>query len=81
MQTELFMTKKDMLYEFIKKKGRCRTSDVIKWGTENYYNRADRTARDLASEGKIWRVKDEIAMIIIGETREDLWSVYLADKG
>jgi hypothetical protein len=77
---ELFKTKKDLLYEFINKNGRCRTSDVIRWGSENYYNRADRTARDLAEEGKIWRVRDEIARILCGDTKEEFWSVYLSDK-
>lgn len=72
--------KKDQLLAFIRSRGRCRTSDVIRWGLDHGHTRAERDARDLAGEGKIWRVRDEIAMIVIGEAKEELWSVYPGDK-
>ena len=65
---------------YIRARGRCRTSDVIRWGLDNHHTRSERDARDLAAEGKIWRVRDEIALVIIGETKEEIWSVYLGDK-
>lgn len=82
-QPDLFSSvksKKEQLLAYIRFKGRCRTSEVMRWGLDNYHTRADRDARQLAIEGKIWRVRDEIARMIIGETKEEIWSVYPADK-
>jgi len=80
---DLFLStksKKEQLYDWVVKKGRCRTSDIIRWGLENYHTRAERDARDLAQEGKIWRVKDIVKMAIAPKSKEDLWSVYAADR-
>ena len=73
-------SKKEQLYDFIKSKGRVRTSEVIKWGTECFDNRSDRNARLLAEEGKIWRMREDIKRAVYGETKEDIWSVYPADR-
>ena len=43
--------KKKELAEFIRLKGVVKTSEIIRWGTLNFYNRADRTKRDLVEEG------------------------------
>ena len=84
--SDLFLetkSKKDQVYEFIKQRGRARTSDIIRFGMSIYYNRADRSARDLASEGKIWRIADHIKLSIpeYANTKEDIWSVHEKDKG
>lgn len=72
-------THKDDLYLFIKGRGRCRTSEVIRWGLDNYYTRADRTARELAEEGLIWRMREDLRDMFY-DTKEDVWSVYEADR-
>lgn len=62
MTTELFlntMTKKAQLECYLRDRRVFKSSDVIKWGTENYSNRADRYKRELAEEGKIRRYTDE----------------------
>jgi len=83
MTTDLFApkSKKEQLFDWIKEQGRCRTSDIIKWGSENYHNRADRDARDLAQEGKIWRMRQDIQDIVYGfKSKESAWSIFEADK-
>ena len=80
MVDDLFLPKKSQLYEWIKKQGRVRTSEVIAWGLDNYHIRADRDCRDLAQEGKIWRANDTVKFVCIGKTKEDLWSTHPADR-
>jgi hypothetical protein len=71
---------KEQVFDFIKANGRRRTSEVIAFGTSIFCNKADRWARELASEGRIWRVKDMVKLVIAPGTREDFWSVLPADK-
>jgi hypothetical protein len=66
-------TKKEKLKDFILSRNWTRTSDVIKWGTENYSNRADRDARDLCAAGLIKRMAEEEKHRLFGNTREDVW--------
>jgi len=73
-------SKKDQLLAYIRARGRCRTSDVIRWGLDNHHTRSERDARDLAAEGKIWRMRDDIKMMVYGNIKEDVWSTYLVDK-
>ena len=78
MTSDLFITKskKDQLLDWIKRRGRARTSEVILWGTSNYCNRADRNARQLAEEGKIFRMADFYKTACYGNTREDAYTIY-----
>ena len=83
VQLELFTepkTKKERLYDFIKERGRVRTSDVIEWGTKNYFNRALRTAYELATEGRIWRMRQDLQHMVFGETHQRAWSTYDGDR-
>jgi hypothetical protein len=73
-------TKKERLYDFIKERGRVRTSDVIEWGTKNFFNRALRTAYELATEGKIWRMRQDLQRMVFGETHQRAWSVFESDR-
>lgn len=71
---ETYMTKKEQLLRFIQRNRRVRTSDVIKWGSYNYLNRAERTSRDLATEGRIKRLSDHEKIIHgYGKTKESVW--------
>ena len=61
------------LLEFIKARHHVKTSEVIRWGLDNYHTRADRDARDLAAEGKIRRMNPEVRDRLYGHIREDIW--------
>lgn len=74
------LSKKEQIYDFIRSKGRVRTSDVIKFGLSIYTNRGDRYARDLAEEGRIWRMRADFKLIVFGKTNEEAWSTYEADR-
>lgn len=78
--TDLFRNKKEQVYDFIKSKGRCSTHQVIEFGLSIFHTRAERDARNLASENKIWRVKDSIKDCIAHKSKESYWSIYEADK-
>lgn len=76
--TDLFIkrsSKKDQLYNFIRDKKWVKTSEIILWGTKNYYNRADRTARDLAKENKIMRMSDDKKNFYFNHSKEDVWMI------
>ena len=79
-------SKKEQVYDFIKSKGRARTSEVIKFGTSIFYNRAERTARNLAdikytNPIRIWRMADNVKMASeYANSKEDIWSTYPNDK-
>lgn len=66
-------TKKEQLRDFILGRNWTRTSDVIRWGSENYSNRADRDARDLCSSGLIRRMDEDEKQRVFGNTKEDVW--------
>ena len=72
--TDLFVkkSKKDFLLEYIREKKWVRTSDVIRWGSEHYDNRACRNARQLAKDGLIRRMSKEEKLFRF-DTKEDLW--------
>lgn len=74
--TDLFIetkSKKDQLLDYIKARHFCRTSEIIAWGVRNYCNRADRNARQLATEGRIKRISDEEKALRFQATKEDIW--------
>lgn len=51
----------ERLLEWMQVKRFFATHDVIRWGTENYYNRADRTKRNFVEQGLIRRLsQDEV---------------------
>lgn len=47
------MTKEDQLLMWILERKEFATHDVMKWGSDNFYNRAAKTARDFAKEIKL----------------------------
>lgn len=77
MTQDLFITekksKKDLLLDYIKSIHYARTSQIIAWGVRNYCNRADRNARQLATEGRIKRISDEEKIFRFQDTREDIY--------
>lgn len=70
------LPKKDQLYLFIKDCVWCPTSKVIRWGLDNFHTRAERDARDLATEGRLRRLTDEEKrMYGFGQSKEEVWRV------
>ena len=47
------MTKADELLKWVQRKKTISTHEFIKWGVDNYYNRAERTKRDFVEQGLI----------------------------
>lgn len=78
MKQDLFnptKTKKQELLEFIKARHWVKTSQVIQFGQEHYYNRAEKTAREFA-EGehpKIKRMPKDEVMLRFGDIHEGVW--------
>ena|SRR3990167_3932211 len=82
---DLFKSKKEQVYDFIKSKGRVRTSEVIKFGSSIFSNRAEKDARDLGNSKytnpvKIWRMRDDIKRAVYGDIKEDAWSTLEVDR-
>ena len=75
MTQDLFATKskKEQLLDYIKSIHYARTSEIIRWGSAHFDNRADRNARQLAVEGRIKRVSDEEKIFRFQDTKEDIW--------
>ena len=55
----LTLSKKDRLALYLKGKEFFRTSDVIRWGSDNYCNRSDRYKREYISSGLARELTDE----------------------
>jgi hypothetical protein len=67
------LSKKEQLRLWIKSKEFARTSEVIRWGSDNFTNRADRYARDLAEEGFLRRLTLEEERFRGFKTKEGIW--------
>lgn len=83
MLTDLLISKKEQVYQFIKQRGRARTSDVAAFGVSIYHpDRACRDARDMAAEDppRIWRIRKDLQDILYPNTKEDVWSIWESDK-
>ena len=76
---DLFQKKsaKERLWDWILEQKYIKTSMIIKWGTDNYSNRADRNARQLAIEhpGVFRRLTDEEKYRHFGLISEDVYIV------
>jgi hypothetical protein len=71
------MTKKDRVIQNIMSRGRVRTSEVIRFGSQIFHNRALRDAQQACQDGIIYRMREDLKRGIYGETRED---VFTADR-
>ena len=61
MQIDLFdkMTKEEMLAEWCKGKGFFSKADIMRYGLDNFYLRADRTIREWVAEGKVRHIPSD----------------------
>lgn len=62
-------SKQEQLAAFIKAQGIVRTSQIIRWGCENFYNRANRVKGQLHHDGIIRELTKEEAGLIEGSSR------------
>lgn len=69
------MDAKQKLFEAIQERKLMKTSDVIRFGLENYSNRAERNMRQLAKEGKVIRMTQIDKWKMFGEIKEDVWQI------
>lgn len=72
---DLYMTKKDALWEFIKAKQYVRSSEIIMWGSENFYNCADRMKRTFVEEGRLRMLTDDEKVFRGFKTKEGVYEV------
>jgi hypothetical protein len=76
-QSDLFtshLPKREQLLLFLRSQEFTKTSDVIRWGSMNFSNRAERDARQLAEEGLIRRLTDEEKRFRGFNGKEDVWT-------
>lgn len=52
-------SKKELLWDWMVLKRTFTTHEVIRWGSEHFYDRADRTKRDLLERGLIRKLTEE----------------------
>ncbi len=77
--TDFFLptkSKKEQVYDFIKSRGRARTSEVIKFASSIFSNRGDRDARLLCEEGRVYRLNHRFKVIFYPGAKEDIYTVY-----
>lgn len=70
--TDLF-TAKSRLKDFLKKRRYWKTSDIIRWGSENFSNRANRDKQQLVEEGFLRRLSDEEIHRGFGVVKESVY--------
>jgi hypothetical protein len=84
MEFDLFAnppTQQELIYNFIKTKGRVRSHELNEFGVLCHINNPGSRARELKAKGLIWRVKDNVKICLYdGKCNEEIWSIYLADK-
>lgn len=68
-------TDKERLFIWCKTKGYIKTSDIFRYGVENYSNRCARNARELCEKGKLVRLSDEEQLARYGKIREKVYKV------
>lgn len=73
MTLDLFKSKKELLYDFMKQRKLIKTHEVVEWGVKNYCNEPTRLARKLKEEGKIKRMDKDTKILYYGNVKEDVW--------
>lgn len=58
---DLFLNKSEQLLQFCKSKYIFSKADIMRFGLENYYLRADRTIREFVRRGMIRRIESQEA--------------------
>ena len=69
---DLFKTKQEQLLDYMRQKHYFATHDIIKWASQNFYNRADRTKRNFLEQGIIRKLPEQ-EKIFRGFNSKDAW--------
>ena len=74
-QTDLLLSKEKILENWCKQRGFFSKADLMAYGLQNYYLRADRTIREWVVEGKVKHLsKDEcLFRNLIGKMAWYIW--------
>ena len=70
---DLFRSKREQLLEYIKSRTYAKSSDVARWGVQNYCNDSLRLARKLAEDKHIERLSKQDKLRLFGNGREEIW--------
>lgn len=73
MPVDLFFTNKDRLKLFLKSKRYWKTHEIIRWGVDNYSNRANRYKQELVQEGFLRHLPQEEKYRLFGMIKEDVY--------
>lgn len=74
MKTDLLESKQSRCEKWALSRDYTRTSDVLEWGRQNFYNRAVRTIQELASCGYLRRLTAKEKEICGFRTGEGVWT-------
>ena len=66
---------KERLYDFICAKKYAKTSECIRFASNNFSNRGDRDCRLLAQEGRIKRMDKDMKIRYFGNLKESVWII------
>lgn len=72
---DLLLDDKERLWHFLKQRKFVRTSEIIRWGSNNGSNRADRNARDFAERGLMRRLTEDEVERLYGRIGEGVYEV------
>ena len=73
MTTDLFFTKAQEMECWMRDRRVFATHEVIRWGSENFYNRANRTKQDLRVKGVIRTLSDMEKMAHRYKCKDDVY--------
>ena len=78
MMKDFFKTQEEQLWDWMNTMRFIRTSEIIRWGTQNYCNGADRIARRIAKKepNKLRRLKPREKLQAGFKTAEGIYEVY-----
>lgn len=78
MQQQTQQPKADQLFAWMRQARRFASHDVIIWGAENAYNRADRTKRIFVERGLIRKLSEDEKTRAGYHKKDDLYEVVTA---
>ena len=73
MVKDLLLSDKDRLKEWLRGRPYVKTSDVIRFGSENFSNRANRNKQELVQDGVLRRLPDDECILKFGVLTEDVY--------
>ena len=73
---DLFRSKTEQFWSWLRRQELVRTSEIVRWGANNYCNDAPRLARKLREKGRLKRLtNEEMTLYGYGKTAEKIYRV------